>query len=199
MKFGIFGGTFNPIHTGHLIVANEVLNKQKLDKILFIPTGNPPHKDVDIIPASIRYEMVRLAIEDNPNFIISDIETKEEGYAYTYDTLTKLQNIYYVNKFYFIIGYDAFRDIDMWKNVYEVFKLAEFLVVNREANINSTITLLNEKTKKYGGDAKYITIPNIEISSSEIRRRIKEGMDFRYLVPDKVYDYIKTNNLYKQR
>lgn len=196
-NIGLFGGTFNPIHFGHLIIANEVLQNLKLDKIIFIPTGLPPHKNTEVLQGIHRYEMVKLAIEDNPYFEVSDIEIKRLNYSYTYDTLTELQNKYYVNKFCFIIGYDAFLEIDSWKNVREVFKMARFIVVNRNVESREILRLIGEKCNKFDGEAIYLRVPNIEISSTEIRKRIKEGKSIKYMVPDKVIDYIQKNNLYR--
>ncbi|SEF89316.1 nicotinate-nucleotide adenylyltransferase [Caloramator fervidus] len=197
MNVGIFGGTFNPIHYGHLIVANEVLDNFKLEKIIFIPCGIPPHKREDIAAARLRYEMVKLAIEDNPFFEVIDIEVKKDNYSYTYDTLIELQKIYSVNKFKFIIGLDAFLEIDSWKNVYDVFKMAEFIVVNRDENLENVKKIILEKATKYKGEVKFLRIPNIEISSSEIRKRIRLGKSIRYLLPDKVIDFIQKNKIYK--
>ncbi|MDO6355354.1 nicotinate-nucleotide adenylyltransferase [Caloramator sp. CAR-1] len=196
-NIGLFGGTFNPIHLGHLIIANEVLESLRLDKIIFIPTGVPPHKDIGVVKGKHRFEMVKLAIEDNPYFEVSDIEIKRLDYSYTYDTLKELQKIYYVNKFRFIIGYDAFLEIDSWKNVKEVFKMAQFVVVNRNVESREMLKLIEEKCNKFDGEAIYLKVPNIEISSTEIRKRINEGKSIKYLLPDKVIDYIQKNDLYR--
>lgn len=195
---GIFGGTFNPIHTGHLIVAQEVQHILNLDKIIFIPVGNPPHKNKEWIASPYhRYEMVKLAIHGNDKFDISDIEIKRKGMTYTYDTLNELHNIYYGNKFYFILGFDAFRDMETWKRAEDVFKMTSFVVVNR-GNIDSELEMqIKNKKKKYKVDVVVIEIPNIDISSTDIRKRIARNSNIKYLVPDKVMEYISVNGLYR--
>lgn len=194
---GIFGGTFNPIHIGHLIVAQEVLSAFKLDKIVFIPTGNPPHKDKrEVAPALDRYEMIRLAISGNSYFEVSDIEIKREGYTYTYDTLINLKNMYH-DKMFFITGYDAFKDSITWKNAEKVYKMVSFIVVNRGELNEKLIKEINEKRIKFGVDVDVLKIPNIGISSTEIRYRVSKGQNIRYMVPDSVLNYIENNKLYR--
>jgi nicotinate-nucleotide adenylyltransferase len=196
-KIGIMGGTFNPIHIGHMIAAQEVLYKMKLDSIIFMPTGNPPHKrQKDIISAEHRYEMVRLAIMGNRQFSISDLEIKREGRTYTYDTLNELHKIYYGNKLYFIIGFDTLKDLDSWRRIDDVCKMVSFIVVNRG---NSTDEIMEEskiKRERYSADINIVDIPDIEISSTEIRRRVGNGENVRYLVHDEVEAYIKLKGLY---
>lgn len=199
LRIGVFGGTFNPVHIGHLILAQEVLDKFKLDRIIFIPSKNPPHKTNknEISSPMDRYNMVKKAIESNHNFFISDIEIKRDGLTYSYDTLLELKEIYDENtKIYFILGYDAFKWIDSWKNVKEVFELTSFIVVNREIECDEMNNEIRDKVEKYGGEVYSAIIPNIEVSSTEIRRRIKEGETIKYLVPSQVEEYIRINNLY---
>lgn len=194
---GIFGGTFNPIHIGHLIVAQEVLSAFKLDKIVFIPTGNPPHKDKEeVAPALDRYEMIRLAISGNSGFEVSDIEIKREGYTYTYDTLINLKNVYN-DKMFFITGYDAFKDSITWKNAEKVYKMVSFIVVNRGELNDKLEKEINEIRINFGVDVNALKIPNIGISSTEIRYRVSKEQNIRYMVPDSVLTYIKDNKLYR--
>lgn len=197
-RIGILGGTFNPIHLGHVIAAQEVLYKMKLDSIIFIPSGSPPHKnDSQLASARDRYEMVKLAIKDNDNFLISDIEINRIGKTYTYDTLVELHKMYYGNKLYFIIGFDALREIDMWRKAEDLFKLTEFIVVNRGNRSGEMEYEIEKKESLYGGKIHVVDIPNIGISSTEIRRRLKEGEAIRYLVSDDVMNHIKTKGLYR--
>lgn len=197
-SIGIFGGTFNPIHIGHLIVAQEVLTYFKLDKIIFIPCGNPPHKDEkEVANAFLRYEMIKLAINDNSSFEVSDIEIKREGYTYTYDTLNELKKIYSEDKLYFITGYDAFKDSNTWKNAEKVYDMVSFIVVNRGEVNKKMEEEINNKIIKYGMNVKILTIPNIGISSTDIRYRISKGLNIKYMVPDNVLMYIENNKIYR--
>lgn len=197
-NIGIMGGTFNPIHMGHLIAAQEVLNKMKMDKILFIPTGNPPHKRKnEVIPKEDRYEMVRLAVQNNHCFEVSNIEIEREGQTYSYDTLIELHNTYYETNFYFIIGFDTLQDLDTWKKVNEVCKMTSFIVVNRGNTSKEIEEEILLKEKKYGCKFSLVNIPDIQISSSDIRSRIKNNESIKYLVRDEVEGYINQKGLYK--
>jgi nicotinate-nucleotide adenylyltransferase len=196
-RIGIMGGTFNPIHIGHVIAAQEVLFKMKLDNIIFIPTGNPPHKrQKDLISAEYRYEMVRLAICRNNQFSISDLEIRREGRTYTYDTLAELHKTYYGDKLFFIIGFDTLKDLDSWKRVNDVCKMVSFIVVNRGNSTSEIIEEMEDKKKKYSADITLVDIPDIEISSTDIRKRILNGETIKYLVPDEVEAYIRLKGLY---
>lgn len=197
-NIGIMGGTFNPIHMGHLIAAQEVLNKMKMDKILFIPTGNPPHKKKnEVISKEDRYEMVRLAVQNNHCFEVSNIEIEREGQTYSYDTLIELHNMYSETKFYFIIGFDTLQDLDTWKKVNEVCKMTSFIVVNRGNTSKEIEEEILLKEKKYGCKFSLVNIPDIQISSSDIRCRIKNNESIKYLVRDEVEGYINQKGLYK--
>lgn len=197
-SIGIMGGTFNPVHIGHLIAAQEVLNKINMDKIIFIPTGNPPHKNKDdVLSALDRYEMVKLAVRNNEGFDISDIEIKREGQTYTYDTLIELHNIYYGILFYFIIGFDTLKEIDTWKNVNAVCSMTNFIVVNRGNNSKEIREEILIKEKRYGKKFFLVEIPDIEISSTDIRDRIRSNKSIKYLVTSEVEEYIKQKGLYK--
>lgn len=196
-RIGILGGTFNPIHLGHVIAAQEVLYKMKLDRIIFIPSGCPPHKsNSKLVSAIDRYEMVKLAIEGDDNFSISDIEIKRVGKTYTYDTLIELHKMYYGNKLYFIIGFDSLKEMDMWMRAEDLFKLTEFIVVNRGNRDCEMDYEIKKKESLYGGKIHVVDIPDIGISSTDIRRRVKDGEGIRYLVADEVMNYIKMKGLY---
>jgi nicotinate-nucleotide adenylyltransferase len=198
IKTGIMGGTFNPIHMGHLIAAEEVCCKLKLDRIVFIPTGNPPHKSKsEVISSRQRYEMTVLAAANNEKFIVSDIETNRKGLCYSYDTLSKLNNLYPDNEFYFIIGFDTLKELDTWKKINEVFIMCRFVVVNRDNNEFEMNEEIKAKKAHYGADIDIVRIPSIDISSTDIRKRINNGQNIRYMVPDEVYKYIIQNGLYR--
>lgn len=199
-KVGISGGTFDPVHHGHLIIAQEVREKLELDKVLFIPVGLPPHKkDHRVTEAEHRYNMVFEAVRSNPFFEASRIEIDREGYTYTIDTLLHLKRIYGDDtKLFFIIGADVVPELVTWKRFEEVFRLCEFVAVNRpgpqKENFFESIRYLKER---YSAIIHIIKLPLIEISSTDIRNRVKDGRPIKYLVPECVEKYIYENSLYK--
>ncbi|MFH1338451.1 MAG: nicotinate-nucleotide adenylyltransferase [Candidatus Omnitrophota bacterium] len=188
MKTGILGGTFNPIHLGHLILAEEVRQKIRLDKVIFVPANLPPHKENgEIIPAYHRMKMLKLAIKPNPYFSASDIEIKKEGRSYTIDTVKELTKLYPDDELYFIIGSDLVKYLSEWKDVKEIIALVKFIVATRPGfpleNLPSYMTTID--------------IRAVDISAFEIRQCIKENRSFRYLVPESVQQYIIKKELYK--
>ena len=188
MRIGILGGTFNPIHIGHLILAEEAREKLNLDKIIFVPTFLPPHKDnSDIVPARDRLAMVKLAIKGNRYFSVSDIEIKRDGRSYTIDTLKEFKKKYGQDELYFIIGSDLLKYLDEWKDLDEINKLVKFVVVTRPG-------YPLEKIPSY---IKTMAIRAVDVSAFQIRKCIKDNKSFGYLVPDSVYSYIIKNKLYK--
>lgn len=193
------GGTFNPIHIGHLILGQTAVEQFQLDKVLFMPTKNPPHKRYDqIIDDAIRAEMVSLAIKDNPNFELSTFEMDREGITYTADTLNQLTKLNPDEEYYFIVGADSLFYIDRWKDPATIFKLSKLLAAVRDNKSNEDmlqkIAQLNET---FHSSAELLNSPNIDISSSEIRERAKNGMDIQYYVMPSVARYIKDNSLYR--
>ncbi len=198
-KIGISGGTFNPIHIGHLMVAEMVRDSFGLDKVLFVPSGMPPHKNLSSVAcAKHRFDMVKKAVEGNPYFKESRIEIDREGYTYTVDTLKNLREIYGNNaSLYYIIGADVLNDLLTWKDYEEVLKICEFIAVLRPGNDMQAFEKQIEYLKQtYCAKIHFINTPLIEISSTEIRDRAKEGRSIKYLVPDAVEEYIKLNSLY---
>lgn len=200
-KIGVSGGTFNPIHMGHLMVAEMVRDSFGLDKVLFIPSGMPPHKNLGgVACAEHRFDMVQIAVASNPYFIESRIEIDRRGYTYTVDTLKNLREIYGNNtSLYYIIGADVLNDLLTWRSFEEVFKICEFIAVLRPGN---DVQAFNNQMKylknTYCAKIHFINTPQIDISSTEIRDRVKEGRSIKYLVPDAVEEYIKLNRLYTQ-
>jgi len=196
-KYGIFGGTFNPIHYGHLMVVEYLKEELQLDKVLFIPTGNPPHKELDV-SAEDRYKMVDIAISSNPDFEISDIETKRVKLSYSVDTILELKKIYTDAKLYFLIGLDTLYQLKTWKKIDELSKEIEFVVALRPKYINPEEIDKELKFLEDNYDTKVTIIhtPLYEISSTELRLRIKENKSCRYLIPNKVIDYIKESGFY---
>ena len=188
MKIGILGGTFNPVHIGHLILAEEAREKIGLDKVLFVPAHLPPHKDASCVAsAKDRYEMVRLAIRGNKFFEVSDIEVKRKGPSYTIDTLKELKRDFPGDELYFIIGSDLLTYLDDWKDLAEILKMIKFVVATRP----------NYPLEKIPSYIRTVAIRAVDISAFEVRNCIKEGKSFRYLVPEPVFDYIAAKKLYK--
>lgn len=188
MKIGILGGTFNPIHIGHLILAEEVREKLSLDRVIFVPTYLPPHKDnSDIASAKDRFMMIKLATDKNKNFFISDMEIKREGRSYTIDTLGEFKKLYPQDELYFITGSDLLKYLDDWKDLGEIIKMVKFIVATRPG-------YPLEKIPSY---ISTVAIRAVDISAFEVRRCIKENKSFRYLLPEPVYRYIIKNKLYR--
>lgn len=193
MKLCIFSGTFNPIHIAHLKMAEYVLNNFGFDKILFIPAYKPPHKNYNPDMSVHRYNMVKLAIKDNPHFEISDIEFKREGKSYTYDTILELYKKYNPKgKINLIIGTDAFKQIETWYEAEKLKKLVDFIVFVRE---NDKVDLSELKLKGY--NFRFAKMEFIDISSTALRDRIKDNKPLADFVVKEVEDYIKENGLYR--
>ncbi len=191
MRIGILGGTFNPIHLGHLVLAEEAEEKLNLDKVVFVPAYIPPHKKgEEIAEANDRLKMVELAIKGNPSFEVSTYEMGAKTTSYSVETLKEFKARYGEDtKLFFITGADSLGELFSWKELDEIFKLSQFIVANRPgyeiANIPQQIEV--------------VTITSLEISSTQIRRKIKEGKSIRYLVPEPVREYILARGLYKPR
>ena len=193
MKLCIFSGTFNPIHNAHLKMAEYVLSHYGFDKIIFIPAYKPPHKDYDTSMCTHRFNMVKLAIQDNPHFEISDIEYKNEGKSYSYLTALELYKKYNVDgKIRFIIGTDAFKQIENWYETEKFKNLVDFIVFVRE---NETVNLDWLKAKDYSFEIA--GMPFTDISSTHIRERIAQGISINDLVTNNVEEYIYKNGLYQ--
>lgn len=196
---GIFGGTFNPIHNSHLILAQTALEQFELDKVVFVPSKKPPHKrDMSLANDFDRINMVKLAIEDNPLFEISTIEFERNGLSFTADSLMIFTEKYVGDELYFLLGEDSLNEIDSWSRPEIIFKLAHILVAGRNDNISSNILeKANYLKKKYNGKIDFINMPNIDISSSAIRKAVEEDRSIKYYLPENVASYIKNNNLYR--
>lgn len=201
-KIGLMGGTFNPIHTGHLLLAETAYEQFGLDKVLIMPAKSPYHKKIySIISDEERIDMIHCAIQDNPHFELSLIEFQREGNTYTVDTLRALKEAYQNTEFYFIMGADSLYQFAQWKEPEEILKRAVILVASRDniasSALNSQIDYL---TEKFGiGDIRLLQSPNMEISSHDIRKRVSENRSIRYLLPKAVQNYIEEKRLYQER
>lgn len=193
MKLCIFSGTFNPIHRAHIKMAEYVLENYRFDKIIFIPAYKPPHKDYQDNMCIHRYNMVKLAIQNNPNFEISDIEYKNEGKSYSYITALELYKQYDIDdKINFIIGTDAFEKIETWYETDKFKKLVDFIVFIRE---NEPVNF--DDLRKKGYNFEFAKMNFVDISSTELRERIQKGETVDNLIPEEVEEYIKNNGLYR--
>ena len=194
-KIGILGGTFNPIHYGHLKMATEAQNILNLKKVIFIPSAHPPHKRESNLPSGQdRYEMVKLAIMDNSRFSISDIELRRKGKSWTIDTVDIIKKIYPESQIYFIIGADTVPEIPTWKDYKKLLKICRFVVVNRPG-YSKIVDRMQDV--EYSKDFIKVKMRGVNISSTEIRERIKNGKMIKYFVPQEVEKYIKEKGLYR--
>lgn len=197
MRLGILGGTFNPIHNGHLRLGEAAIKEYKLDKVLYIPTGYSYLKDqTDMTSGEIRLDMCKLAVKENPYFEVSDIEIRRSGPTYTYETLEELKNIYPDSELFFITGTDTLVNITTWKKPERILKLATLLVACRDVEAGELNRLIKHRKLELGGDIELLNMPNVKISSSEIRRKASAGEDIADMVPEAVLEYIKDNKLY---
>ncbi len=202
-KIGIMGGAFNPIHNGHLVTAQEALSQFKLDKVIFIPTGNPPHKIKNkISSAEDRYIMTVIATSSNSNFFVSRMEIDRKGDSYTIDTVRQLRKVYGKNSLlYFITGADAILEILTWKNTSEIVSLCKFIAATRPGY---NLSRIEDLRKRLSGKARtadkkiyVMEIPALSISSTDIRDRIRHNRPIDYLLPEGVSNYILKHELYK--
>lgn len=188
MKVGLFGGLFDPPHIGHLILGQHVLEEFHLDKLQFVPAGNPPHKR-DYSPYETRYTMTQLAIADNDCFAVSDIEREIQDKTYTIDMVRALQQKA-EDEYYLIIGSDQWLEIETWKDPEGLFRECRIVVMRR---LNYDIS----KESRFFDRILISTAPLIDISSTTIRARIRKGSSVRYLIAPSVAEYIATHNLYR--
>ncbi|WP_373844573.1 nicotinate-nucleotide adenylyltransferase [Clostridium sp.] len=202
IKKAIFGGTFDPIHNGHIHIAYEAVYRLGLDKIVFMPTGNPPHKaKKSITDAFLRYEMVKVAIRSESKFTVSNYEVNKPTLSYTYSTLEHFNNLESETEWYFLTGADCLMNIEKWSRVDSIFKLCKFIVFNRPGFPAFTTESIKKQKKeiedKYSTNIIYLDAPLFDISSTVIRNSVKEGKNINYFLPESVCNIIKQLNLYK--
>ena len=188
MKIGVFGGSFNPVHIGHLLVAEDIIEQLKLDKILFIPAFDPPHKKF-LLTFHYRWAMLKRAVDSNPLFELSNIEAKRGGKSFTIDTLSELKKEYPRDQLYFIMGTDQYAELSNWKNPAKLFQKANIVVIQRPGFPRRIF-----RTKK----PIFLEVIQIDIAAAEIRKRIQQNRSVRYMLPEKVWQYIIRNKLYKK-
>lgn len=191
MRIAIMGGTFDPIHCGHLVSAEEVRDCKSFDKILFIPSARPPHKErPDITAPEHRYAMAVLATEDNPYFDVSRIEIDRKGPSYAIDTVRELKKNYNLGQIFWIIGVDLLIEFHIWKDYDKLLDACHFITTTRpNYDLDSVPNELVDRVELF-------EVTDIDISSTQIRRKVRENQSIRYLVPRKIEEYIYKNNLY---
>lgn len=200
-RVGILGGTFDPIHNGHLYIASEALEILNLDHIIFMPSGNPPHKiSKEKTDGKIRYNLVHKAIKNYEKFTIDSYEIDKNGLSYTFETLEHLKERFGDGtELFFITGADCLIDIYKWKNIERIFESANLVVFNRPGY---DMNKLFENKKKVEGEFNtniiFLPLLMLDISSTYIRDKIKEGRHVDFFLPENVYEYIKELNLYKE-
>lgn len=201
LKTGILGGTFDPIHTGHLILAEEVKSRLGLDEIIFIPTGQPYYKaDKTISPATDRLNMVKLAISGKPYFRVMDIEIKRSGPTYTADTLNDLKLILpEKTELYFILGWDNLEALPRWHKAPEIIRLCQLVAVPRIGQVKPDVDELDDKLPCLQQSLIMLSKPEVDVSSSLVRERVENGQGVEHLVPEAVAAYIKEHGLYHRQ
>lgn len=198
--WGILGGTFDPVHYGHLVAAECAVHRFDLDRVIFMPAAQPPHKTGKLVlDPHHRAGMVELAIADNPRFQISRLELERPGVSYTIDTIEYLQRNHPDVDIVFIMGMDSVYILDTWKDAGRLIDICSILVVTRPGyRLDANDPALAKVPANFWKRANFLTIPGIDISSTELRRRVREGEPIRYLVPPAVEKYIHHNALYQE-
>ncbi len=196
MRIGILGGTFNPPHLGHLVCAQEAYRELALDRVIMIPAAIPPHKPVEQEPgAQHRLELCRFAVADDERFEVSDIELRRDGPSYTVDTLQELTSSAPNTEHFLIVGGDIAAGLPRWKEPERVLELATLAIAKRRGTAQGAVRTALDSLP--GGErARFFQMPRIGVSSTMIRRRVRAGQPIRYLVPDRVSEYIKQEGLY---
>jgi len=201
MNVGVLGGTFDPVHSGHLVIAEEARLKLKLNKVLFLPAGQPWLKtNSKITPAVHRIEMLKRAIADNASFELSTMEVDRPGPSYSVDTVAALQQQLGAGaKIFFLIGWDSLAELPQWKEPARLIQLCKLVAVTRPGFSRPDLKSLEPSIPGITQSVVWLDIPPIDISSSDIRDRVAQGLSIHRLVPDDVESYIAENKLYRKR
>jgi nicotinate-nucleotide adenylyltransferase len=197
MTLGVFGGSFDPVHFGHLRMAEEARIQVGLDRVLFVPTQVSPFKvGRTVTPGEQRLEMLHIALADNPAFAASDVELTRPGPSYTVDTLRLLKEQYPTAELFFLTGTDAVRDLPKWRQPEEILSLARFLVAARPGVDKADV--LHALPDTWEARIAFIEMPELDISSTYLRERLRDGRSVRYLLPRAVEEYIVSRGLYRE-
>lgn len=196
-RIGIFGGTFNPVHNGHIHLAQAAYDHLKLDKLIIVPSNIPPHKSAEgICPNDIRLEMCRLAFSEHINFEVSEYEIQRKGKSYSIYTVEHFRMLYPQSKLFLIVGSDMFMSFDKWYRFEEILKSVSLAVVSRNNDDMEQLEKKSMELSRYG-KTDIIRVPSYPVSSTEIRSKIKNGEKYSCYLPEKVVQYISLNNLYR--
>ncbi|MDB4637995.1 MAG: nicotinate-nucleotide adenylyltransferase [Planctomycetaceae bacterium] len=198
MRLGILGGSFDPVHLGHLVMAEVCREQLNLDEVWFVPAGHPPHKtDRELAPAKARAEMLEFALAGIPEFQVSDVELKKESTSYTVETLEKLAAENLDRELFLIIGADSLQDFPNWKEPARIAELAKIVAVNRGRQDPPALEEIEQKLGSEVADRiRVIEMPGIDVSSTDIRHRIRSGHSIRFLVPKAVEAYLNEHKIY---
>lgn len=198
LRLGIMGGTFDPIHNGHLVAAEMARGEFNLSKVLFIPSGTPPHKiRRDVSAANLRFEMVELAIKDNPAFDLSALEIERKGLSYTVETIRILRRTWPEHELYFITGTDALLEIFSWREAEEILTMIQFIGAARPGfDARDFLIKVQQEHPETQGRIHYLEVPALAISSTDIRSRVRHGQPIRYLLPESVRLFLQQHGLY---
>ena len=198
MRLGILGGSFDPVHLGHLVLADVCRERLKLDEVWFMPAGHPPHKtEIELAPAKARQEMLEFALAGIPEFQVNDLEVKKETTSFTVETLEQLHADDPERELFLLIGADSLYDLPNWKDPGRILELAKVVAVNRGKQATSDLSELEEKLGPAAIEQiQSVTMPGIELSATDIRHRVRAGHSIRFLVPKAVEVYIRENELY---
>ena len=198
-KVGIMGGTFDPPHIGHIAMAEFVRKSLELSEVWFIPTGKISYKSTKETASALdRFNMVRLAVEGNDKFYVNDTEVFRDSFSYTFETLEELKEKHPSIEFTFVVGADSLDYMEKWKEPQRIFNSCKIAVVNRPGISNDKIEVKKKMLEDaFGGEIEVINMPPVDISSTQIRKMIREGKSVIQFVPEKVIEYIKHNNIYK--
>jgi len=197
VRLGVLGGTFDPVHTGHLVLAEQAREQLRLDRVLWVPAGDPWRKAGEpVSPAEDRLVMVRLAIEGNDGFEVSTTELDRAGPTYTLDTLQQLRGEYAAEELFFLLGLDGLADLPNWHKPAELIRLA-LLGVARRGDEQLRLAELERQMPGLEERVRWVEMPRLDISGTELRRRASEGRSLRYLVPPAVASYVREHGLYR--
>lgn len=196
-RTAVLGGSFNPIHYGHLLLADDVAERLELDRVLFVPAARPPHKpNADLAPAADRYAMVELAVAGHPKFLVSDVEFRRSGPSYTVDTLEALRIPR--EELFLIIGSETFLDLLSWRSPRRVAELAQLAVVPRVGSaFDPESAAVRKVVHEIGREPVIVRADSLPISASDLRRRVREGRSIAYRLPEAVGAYIRAGRLYR--
>lgn len=196
MRVGLYGGTFDPIHLGHLVLAEQCREQLQLDAVWFIPAGEPPHKEaVDRTPGRQRLEMVELAISGHAQFLALDLEIRRPGRSFTVETLDQLTRAHSAAKLWWLVGADALHDFTTWREPDRIVQMARLAAVNRGEGPLEGVDVFRQR---FGDVVDVVTMPGLSIAARDLRHRIATGRSIRYLVPRAVEAYIGHHGLYRR-